>query len=638
MIKFRKIIIIFIFMLFLVGLLNNVDAKSSNLELNNLDFDVEILENGDMKVKETWDIDIKNTNTLFKTFKTDITKYLDIDNVVVKEITNGKNVLLKKVTKYSYHVNENAYYGLINNDGDFEIAWGVGLDNGRDTRTYEISYEVKGAISGYTDYNELYWQFIGDDFEIDAKKITGKITLPKEVQNKEDIRVWGHTRGLNGEIYVTGNNKIEFTVNDFKSGTYVEVRTLFPKDVLEESLERTYNHPILETVLEEEGEWAEEANRIRNQRFIFIIIFYLIIFAISILLIINILKKIKLIKDRKKKKSNEEIIYYREIPRKNTSPAEAVYLERKIKGELPSNYIGKIFSATLLKFSLEKLIEIENKKNEKGKDEIYIKLLDKEKMLALENKDEKAVGGFLISAFGGRVNTSISVKDLEKFIKGSSQRKILKLQSDIKEKAKEKLIDNNLVDKKEVDKYTKETSYQALIMSSFVIGICLSFTIVEWLGNLAITGGIIIFGLLLLNIIVNAIAIAKINVFTIEGMNEIAKWKGLKKYMEDFSLLNEKEVPEIVIWEEFLVYATAFGIADKVLKQLKSVYPDIENEVNINTYSYMYLMIHTDFSKSFSNAISSSMSNAYTSASGGGGGFSGGGRRRPVAGGGGGGR
>ena len=175
-------------------------------------------------------------------------------------------------------------------------------------------------------------------------------------------------------------------------------------------------------------------------------------------------------------------------------------------------------------------------------------------------------------------------------------------------------------------------------MSSFVIGICLSFTIVEWLGNLAITGGIIIFGLLLLNIIVNAIAIAKINVFTIEGMNEIAKWKGLKKYMEDFSLLNEKEVPEIVIWEEFLVYATAFGIADKVLKQLKSVYPDIENEVNINTYSYMYLMIHTDFSKSFSNAISSSMLNAYTSASGGGGGFSGGGRRRPVAGGGGGGR
>ena len=92
------------------------------------------------------------------------------------------------------------------------------------------------------------------------------------------------------------------------------------------------------------------------------------------------------------------------------------------------------------------------------------------------------------------------------------------------------------------------------------------------------------------------------------------------------------------IWEEFLVYATAFGIADKVLKQLKIVYPDIDNNINISTYPYMYLMIHTDFSNSFSNAISSSMSSAYSSTSGGGGGFSSGGRRWPVAGGGGGGR
>ena len=636
--NFSRKIIIFIFILFLVSFCSRINVKSSNLKLNNLDFDVEILENGDMNVKETWDIDIKNTNTLFKTFETDITKYLDIDNVSVREITNGESKRLRKVTRYSYHVDKDAYYGLINNDGDFEIAWGVGLDNERDTRTYEISYTVEGAIGGYTDCNELYWQFVGDDFEIDAKKITGKITLPKEVQNKEEIKVWGHTKGLNGEIYATSNNKIEFTIDNFKSGTYVEVRTLFPKDVLEGSLDRTYNHPILEAALEEEGEWAKEANEIRSQRFILAIFFYIIVFVISILLIINIIKKIKLIKNRKKRKSDEEIIYYREIPRKDCSPAEALYLEKEIKGELPSNDIGKVFSATLLKFSLEKLIEIENKKNEKGKDEIYIKLLDKEKILGLKNEDEKAIGKFLISAFGGRTNTSISVKDLEKFIKNSSQNKILKLQSDIKEKPKEKLTDNKLIDKKEVNKYTKESSHQAMIIGSVIIVVFLAFKIFELLGNLTITGIIIVFALLFLNIIVNGIAISKINVFTIEGVNEIAKWKGLKKYMEEFSLLNEKEVPQIAIWEEFLVYATAFGIADKVLEQLKLVYPDIENEININTSPYMHLMISTNFSKSFTSAISSSMTSAYTSASGGGGGFSGGGRWRPVAGGGGGGR
>ena len=90
-------------------------------------------------------------------------------------------------------------------------------------------------------------------------------------------------------------------------------------------------------------------------------------------------------------------------------------------------------------------------------------------------------------------------------------------------------------------------------------------------------------------------------------------------------MLDKREVPEIAIWEHFLVFATAFGIADKVLKQLKVVYPNIENDLNVNTYTCMYFMMNTNFSRSFSNAISTSMSSAYSSASGGGGGFSGGG-------------
>ena len=65
----------------------------------------------------------------------------------------------------------------------------------------------------------------------------------------------------------------------------------------------------------------------------------------------------------------------------------------------------------------------------------------------------------------------------------------------------------------------------------------------------------------------------------------------------------------------------------KILKQLKIMYPNMNEEWNHNHYGYMYLMMNTDFSSSFSNAISSSMSTTYSSATGGGGGFSAGGRR-----------
>ena len=138
--------------------------------------------------------------------------------------------------------------------------------------------------------------------------------------------------------------------------------------------------------------------------------------------------------------------------------------------------------------------------------------------------------------------------------------------------------------------------------------------------------------------IVFAVLSSKISVLTQKGIDENEQWKGLKKYMEDFSMLDKREVPEIVIWEKFLVYATVFGIADRVLKQLKIVYPNITEQMDLNTYGYMYLMMNTNFSNSFSNAITTSMSSAYSSASGGGGGFSGGGGGRTVDGGGGGGR
>ena len=36
-------------------------------------------------------------------------------------------------------------------------------------------------------------------------------------------------------------------------------------------------------------------------------------------------------------------------------------------------------------------------------------------------------------------------------------------------------------------------------------------------------------------------------------------------------------VPELPLWEEYLVYATMMGISQKVCKQLKLVYPQISN-------------------------------------------------------------
>lgn len=113
-----------------------------------------------------------------------------------------------------------------------------------------------------------------------------------------------------------------------------------------------------------------------------------------------------------------------------------------------------------------------------------------------------------------------------------------------------------------------------------------------------------------------------------KGKAELAEVMGLKKYLDEFSLIAEREINELTIWQDYMIYATLFGIADKVIKQMKKVYPDKIPEIDnynrnvIIAYSYYHGM---------HNSMQRAMQEQRTSGAGGhaslggGGGFSGGG-------------
>ena len=137
--KTKKILITLTFLILFIILGNN-KSNAGSLYLNDLDFNAQINQDGSMNVTETWDISISETNTLFKTFKTDKSKYTSITNVQVSEITGGTEKKFTGVNSLMYHVTKDCYYGLTNSDGNFEIAWGVGLDDSSATKKYKISY------------------------------------------------------------------------------------------------------------------------------------------------------------------------------------------------------------------------------------------------------------------------------------------------------------------------------------------------------------------------------------------------------------------------------------------------------------------------------------------------------------------
>lgn len=101
---------------------------------------------------------------------------------------------------------------------------------------------------------------------------------------------------------------------------------------------------------------------------------------------------------------------------------------------------------------------------------------------------------------------------------------------------------------------------------------------------------------------------------------EAIQLKGLKKFLEDFSRIYEKNPIEVHMWQEYLIFAQIFGIADKVAKDFKDIYPDMIPDNYMEDLDFIYFVSYTGM-----NSAGNAKSRAESYDSGGGGFSSGGG-------------
>ena len=55
---------------------------------------------------------------------------------------------------------------------------------------------------------------------------------------------------------------------------------------------------------------------------------------------------------------------------------------------------------------------------------------------------------------------------------------------------------------------------------------------------------------------------------------EVRQVLGLRKFLKEFSLLDERHVGELALWKEYMIYATLFGIAKEVIRDMKKINPE----------------------------------------------------------------
>lgn len=108
-----------------------------------------------------------------------------------------------------------------------------------------------------------------------------------------------------------------------------------------------------------------------------------------------------------------------------------------------------------------------------------------------------------------------------------------------------------------------------------------------------------------------------------EGKKHLLQYYGMKNFLKDFTIMNEREIKEVKLWSYHLELAALLGLAEKVQEQLK-VYPEVYQDTGVRMNPYTASVILHSVNSSLNTAMASSGSGGFSS-TGGGGGFSGGG-------------
>jgi uncharacterized membrane protein len=89
-----------------------------------------------------------------------------------------------------------------------------------------------------------------------------------------------------------------------------------------------------------------------------------------------------------------------------------------------------------------------------------------------------------------------------------------------------------------------------------------------------------------------------------QGNEDYVRWRAFEKFLKEFTNIKDYPMPGLTIWEHYMVYATAFGIADLVEKQVRFKYQQMNQTEALNRspffrypgfYGYYYLSLNRSF-------------------------------------------
>lgn len=574
--------------------------------------EVNVLDNGDAEIKE-----LKLMDGEYNGYKTDIryksnglTKFdgskssfegSDIYNA--SALTDVKVYDVKfTTTDFSIINNKNREFVLVNSaaKGDYGVYTKTTNSEGIEILSYQpsvykraslVTYTLKDLVVVHNDIAELAHDFIGTDYQEDISNLIIRINLPS---SSKELRIFSHGP-LNGKNRIIDDKSVEITYETLDKENAVDGRVVFDKSIVPNATKKS-NVDGLGKILEVEKERANYANKLREaarkrekmlQTLAIIMEILLGIWLIGLIVIVYKFYN----KNDKEYRSEFNGKYFRDFPEDYT-PSTVSYLMNKSINNLS-------FNAGILDLIRKKAITIEEVtidkkglfKNKQQKD--YKLSRNMNFNLDTLSTSEKKLFNLLIGTVGN--GDYVILGDMKEFSKDYNNAKRLISGYDSWRYACESEAETE-----EFYENTKKEKTNCILYS--LIFIPITFLALLCGSNMGRVLLMDLFGILAIIYFSSATKRTK------KGNEQYHKWKGLKNFLADFGRLDEKDLPEIKLWERYLVYATMFGLAAKVQNAMKMNLERMNYSDNID-FTYLYFDNYY-FSNSMTNAVNSSLSSA----------------------------
>ena len=568
--RFFKILLISILFAITLGIKTSVNANS----ISSINMDIYVDNNGNAEVTEVWTCSTNQGTEVYHPYynlgNSQITNLRVYDKT--KTYTNiGTWDTDETMSEKAYKCGINKIYNGV------ELCWGI---SNYGSNVYTAKYNISYFVSELTDSQMMYWTLIPYDFSTTIGSV--KIKVHANTFFSDTIDVWGY--GKYGALcYVDKNDGAIHMDTEGKSlakSEYMTFLAKFPKETFNTSnvLNHDFNYYY---------EMAQEGSTSYNKKqvswfekiitaivgFFSVIITFIPFVIIAIVSSTTSGKKYGFKYGESGKKIPKDVAYYRDIPC-NGDIFRAYYIAYQY-GIMKNK--TDILGAIILKWLKAGMIRTEQRDGGKiFKKEQTVIILGDEVTKKFENEREESLFHMMHVASKDGI---LENKEFEKWCK-SSYEKILGWFDNILKDQRALLNADGLI--KNEGKGLFGTKYTA----------------------------------------------------TQELKEEALHIAGLKKFLLEYTLIQDRYAIEVELFEDYLIYAQLLGIAKQVSKQFKELYPDMIEQTNYGSYDNL---VYINYVSSRGVSSANSARAAAESYSSGGGGFSSGGGGGGSFGGGGGG-